>query len=337
MSAERGNHLVRKGNERALWLVEITLALILIVIIAGVAMPSYTAHKKAKLHSELNSGLYEIQQGLERFAVDHGKTYPDYLIGGSAPDFSGDFGNSSPQASDVLLREGYLQEYPPNPFMVTQQVEEMQEEFSDLFRPGTAQSMYGCRFGDDYDLMGQVMADFRFPKLEGQKPITKDGMTYYDDVQYPCFNLWMLETKRFFPGEFFYKSAGSIMLSKLYKPNPNQPLVAAKSEVYVLGVYGGPRDKGMDVLGWEPQVAFRTKKANSEQPAEFKLPLWTRSSMRTFGEGKYVYSGSPFGEPREYIDYGFRLISFDGQQDGVITTMQPEPIITAFISDGTKK
>ena len=70
---------------------------------------------------ETRDALRRIQTALERYAVDHGGCYPDFLYGG---DFTDDFASSdAPVRStfggdvDALLEYGYLATYPVNPFV----------------------------------------------------------------------------------------------------------------------------------------------------------------------------------------------------------------------------
>ncbi len=303
MTDEMKSEEVKAPKRRhAAWWVEILIAIAVVIVVVGIAIPAYNAKKTEARRTEAKAKLHEIQLAIEHSAVDTGGTYPDYLIGGSAPrgdDPKQPFAN----ASDTLLRKGYLTAYPRNPFAVPHRVEAMQEKYRDPFRPGTSESKYGYRFGEDYMLMGQVLADFRFPKalvFNGKKLTSHPS---YADFGYPFWDIWPRNSKPrpFLPGEFFYKSAGNIVVTNKESVNPDRPLVPTIVEIYMLGLYGSAKDTGKDVLGAEPTTTFRTYTDQAKTLEEFTVPVWTRSTDKPDNNGEFL--GSPYGPGEWQFDY----------------------------------
>ncbi len=231
------------------------------------------------------------------------------------------------QTSDPLLHSGYLTAYPRNPFAVPETVKAMQEQHKDPFRPGTEQSKFGARFGDDYTLMGQVLADFRYPKLPGQKMTQTNGVFYYADTEYPFWDIWPSGAKKprpFLPGEFFYKSMGGLAFGDGKELDTKRPAVPAFSEVYLLGLYGTLRDKGKDVLGPEFKITLKPSSGNTNSMDEFPIPAWTRSTMTPNENGEYL--GSPIVALESRDDH-LASGSSGSIPDGIIMcvgTMYPE-------------
>jgi hypothetical protein len=281
---------------RSAWWVEILIAAAVVLVVVGIAIPAYNFAKISARRGESIADLHEIQLGIEHFAVDTGGYYPEYLIGGSAP--RGDNPKHPfAQASDPLLRKGYLTAYPRNPFAVEQDVKAMQERYKDPFRPSTKESKFGDRFGEDYALMGQVLADFRYPKLPGQKMAHANGLYYYADTEYPFWDIWPTHSrpKPFLPGEFFYKSWGDLTFDNTKNAYPDKPIVPSLVYIYMLGLYGGPNDKGKDVFGTETNELNMNSWPPSEKPRNFTIPEWTRSTMTPTAKGDYL--GSPYRLP----------------------------------------
>jgi type II secretory pathway pseudopilin PulG len=304
------------------WWVEILIAIAVVIIVVGIAIPAFNISKTYARRGEAKANLHEIQMGIERFAYDTGGTYPDYLIGGSAP-LGDDPKHPFAQASDPLLRGGYISAYPRNPFSVPQTVKAMQEQYKDPLCPGTSESKYGYRFGEDYTLMGQVLADFRYPKAsytEGKNVVTHQS---YADFGYPFWDIWPKNSKPkpFLPGEFFYKSVGNIVVANKESVNPDRPIVPTIVEIYMLGLYGSVKDTGKDILGVEPTLAFRPNTGQSGAIEEFTVPVWTRSTDKPDEEGQYL--GSPYrqysGNALQQIDYG----SPNGIPDAIILVLVP--------------
>jgi hypothetical protein len=308
-------------RRRAAWWVEILIAAAVVLAIVGIAIPAYNSKKTEARRTEAKQGLHDIQIAVERFAVDTGGTYPEYLIGGSAPRGE-DSKHPFAQASDPLLRKGYLTAYPRNPFAVQQNVKAMQEQYKDPFRPGTSESKYGYRFGEDYTLMGQVLADFRYPKFPNQKMEKINGLTCYRDTEYPFWDIWPRgeKPKAFLPGEFFYKpmgylkQMGNIKVPDLKNVKLEVSAAPENVEYYMLGLYGGSRDRGIDILGPEPNTVV----GYISSVGVVLCPAWTRSTTDPDISGKYL--GSPFGPA---VEGAVNYSSPNGINDAVILVIVP--------------
>lgn len=311
-------------RRRTAWWVEILIAIAVVLVVVGIAIPAYNTKKTEARRTEAKQGLHDIQMAVERFATDtESGTYPEYLIGGSAT--RGDSNNLYEQASDPLIRKGYLTVYPRNPFAVQKTVKAMQVHYKDPFRPGTEQSEFGMRFGEDYKLMGQVLADFRYPKLAGQKMTQANGVYYYADTEYPFWDIWPENIKRpkpFLPGEFFYKSAGHIDFADEMEVTHDRPIVPAYIEIYMLGLYGNCGDTGKDILGRESQITLRFDQGEGKPQREIKIMAWTRSTMKPNDNGDFL--GSPYGnEGRNDVIDQLDYVSFNGIPDAIILCVGP--------------
>jgi hypothetical protein len=291
---EKGKAASENAPKRrhAAWWVEILIAVAVVLVVVGIAIPAFNISKTYARRGEAKANLHEIQLGIERFTMDTGGNYPKYLIGGSAQQEDNPK-NPHEQASDPLLKGGYIAVYPRNPFAVPQDVKAMQEQYKDPFRPGTEQSKFGMRFGDDYTLMGQVLADFRYPKLPGQKMTKVNDLFCYADTEYPFWDIWPEGAKKpkpFLPGEFFYKSGSELFVGNSYDSpkeiDPKRPESFTPTS-YMLGLYGAHNDRGMDVLGPESLLWFAGRRG------EISVPMWTRST--TIPDQYMEFAGSPYG------------------------------------------
>ena len=326
MAEERAASEEAPKRRRTAWWAEILIAIAVVLVVVGIAIPSYNIGKANARRAEAKMNLHDIQLALERYAAGTGGMYPEFLLGGSAPHVE-DQRNLSAQASDPLIQEGYLTEYPRNPFAVPQTVKAMQEKYNDPFRPGAEQSKYGYRFGEDYALMGQVLADFRYPKLPGQKMTQTNGIYYFADTEYPFWDIWpkgARKPKPFLPGEFFYKSFGDLKFASEIEIPRDRPILPKTIEVYMLGLYGAQRDKGMRVLGPEPDVFMSTPPKKDEKDwGRFYIPAWTRSTMTSDADGKY--QGSPYTNdvPPDVDIEQFSYGHIYGAHDGIIYLLIP--------------
>lgn len=289
----------RLSNIAQILIVGVTL-----IILAAVILPQCYSTGHDRRGSEVKAALHNIQLCIERYSVDNNGIYPSYLIGGE-PKYAANvetrntmspFSNirkcdSITLVSDVLLREGYIDAYPRNPFVRSGvNVHQMQTDLptsitgNDPMRNGSPEGeRYGTRFGVYCTTMGQVLCDPRFEKWDYTDPAT-GAIEEHDTwaiIEYQFWDMWLDPAGKepylpFSPGQFFYKSAGpwhAFELEESGELDENQnpimqpcwsenerlakdgdtirPLILEDVDQYILGAYGSLRSKGKDVLGEE--------------------------------------------------------------------------------------
>jgi hypothetical protein len=245
------------------WLA-IIIAAIVVVLFLVTVLPNYMNATICSKDSEVRSNLHNLQLSVERYAVDHHGQYPAYLLGGSG-EYSefveGPADNlinvtDCPDSNlliDPLLREGYIDAYPKNPFVrIGAAVHQFQGNVNDPLRNGTKEvAIHGTRFGPYCVLMGNVMADERFTEFT-----TRDTKgvehTYptFANVNYPCSDMWKVKKPiDFLRGNFFYRSR---RLPVLIEDESGETHTRFLIKDYMLGVYGDMSSKGDDVIGPDP-------------------------------------------------------------------------------------
>jgi len=143
---------VKKANtiRSGFTLIELLVVLTVILILVGIAVPSINKARLQAKNTEVKAGINEIHKALSQFAVDHNGFYPGMnwifdstgelhngpaLLGGTPPQGSPlsdqvftvpkdalerylpDGITPDPSRIDVLVRDGYLEDYPANPFL----------------------------------------------------------------------------------------------------------------------------------------------------------------------------------------------------------------------------
>ncbi|MCB1220405.1 MAG: type II secretion system protein [Planctomycetales bacterium] len=304
------------------------VAIPLLIIIAAVLIENPFRIKPGKGHreAEAQQNLHAIQLALERYAVDYGGVYPLWLSGGGIADPAA--GEIDPHfAMDPLMAEGYMPQYPRNPFNrlgtgdTNDNLRAMQVRLSDPLRPGSGSSMEPpvYRFGRDYTLMGNVLADPRFAEVivgtdsNGNAVRKRTG----SDVIYRCWDIEELDEPQYWlQGQFFYKvpSGRTSFVNDISQ-------FSFKTDVsgdYILGTYGSYRNKGKDILGDElPWQVIHNGNATARL-------LWSFNGIEM--PGKSYRQGSPYNWPvaGDYSGFPICYGNPNGQRDGLILVLTAE-------------
>jgi len=213
-------------------------------------MPNVQRVSSKAKEAEVKSNIHDIQLSIERYAVDHDGLYPEYLIGGQGKhsvlveesvNVFTDIQDCTDRAllADPLLRAGYIDAYPKNPFASNGvAIHRFQENIGDPLRNGTEDAkLHGTRFGPYCTLMGNVIADKRYPDT-------------YAEYGYPFYDLWETnKPKPFIPGEFFYRSRS---IPVIFNAEDGKRQITHEVQDYMLGGYGSIRTKGRDIFGPDP-------------------------------------------------------------------------------------
>ncbi len=124
------------GMKRAGGLLVLSIVVVFVLLLAAIAIPNSDYNTYKGRQAEVRVNLHNIQLSVEQYAVDHHGTYPRFLTGGEArwstavdmqhpadaysrpaDAFSGPADCPERQRlTDPLLREGYIDSYPRNPF-----------------------------------------------------------------------------------------------------------------------------------------------------------------------------------------------------------------------------
>jgi len=274
-------------------LIELLVVIVIIGILAAIALPNYIKVKEKAKEAEVKANLHNIQLSIERFAVDTEGAYPNYLIGGE-PKYAQRVNTSSSAmafsqittcvptegVSDPLLRRGYVDAYPRNPFtrngVAIHQVQEnlpSATEGDDPLRNAWPDSeTLGTRFGPYCTTMGSVLADPRFQTWlfvdTSTSPPTYEERDTWCNIEYEFWDMWQgNKPLPYLPGMFFYKGVGPIVAVGRESAE-NEPILPTEIDQYMLGGYGGIRTKGRDILGAERQIIYSTRAAGGNWLAE---------------------------------------------------------------------
>jgi hypothetical protein len=253
----QGEMLKQSTRAGCLWLATFSIAILVVAVIAS-TMQEF-ANQRAHCEVESKSNIHNIQLSIERYAVDHHGEYPSYLIGGQGKYSEFIEGDAVPfvnitdcpdrdKLSDPLLREGYIEAYPKNPFArISPATHKFQSDEKDPLRNGTNEAKFhGTRFGPYCTQMGNVMADKRYTEftITDSKGL-KHTYPTFADVAYPCSDMWKKRRPiAYLPGDFFYRTRSANVVENGVEREVIQD--------YMLGVYGSIHNKGKDVIGPDP-------------------------------------------------------------------------------------
>jgi len=298
-------------------LIELLVVIVIIGILAAIALPNYIKVKEKAKEAEIKANLHNVQLSIERFAVDTEGAYPNYLIGGE-PKYAANVSQGGSAnaftnitecspiegVSDPLLRKGYIDSYPRNPFVrsgiaihqVQENLPSAELDGADPLRNGTPEgAQYGTRFGAHCDLMGSVLADPRYRRRDylGPPPAGASIARTYADIEYEFWDMWIGDKPLpYLPGQFFYKGMGPMIESN---PKPGQLIIPGEIDQYMLGAYGGMKTKGKDVLGEEPPGPSGSQStAPGSAPAAEPVDIW-RMTRSEVSNDLTRRQGSPYG------------------------------------------
>jgi prepilin-type N-terminal cleavage/methylation domain-containing protein len=266
-------------------LIELLVVIVIIGILAAIALPNYIKVKEKAKEAEVKANLHNIQLTVERFAVDSEGSYPNYLIGGEpkyaesvltggAASAFANVQEIDPQdkATDPLLRRGYIDAYPKNPFTKNGlAVHQLQEQLpsststEDPLRNGYPDGIeYGTRFGPYCTSMGAVLCEPRYTLWQyvDMNSLQASEENTWCNIEYQFWDMWEgNKPLPYLPGQFFYKGTGPIIAVGGNNAE-DDPILPTETDQYMMGGYGGIRTKGKDILGPERPIVYFTRTSN---------------------------------------------------------------------------
>ena len=371
------------------------IELILITISAGLVaifiLPGCTRDNFREYRHQAISNMNSIQVALERYAVENGGKYPQYILGGDKegwsstdgcdaitkhPPFETNLrqtnreGGGGRPPDDPLISLGYIGNYPRNPF-THENNNILALSGGETEKPGTGD----VRFGFDGTSMGNILDDPRFLwdvypvfdqpqniRLQPTRLVNTFAQSAYKKNIFsihpgnkinPFYSMGGMPDEgnpkktvaHWWPGEFFYRATGKMVLKKNVHPDKLKEggilniwdFEIEKYDRYILGVYGDKASTGFDI------IRLATLDGNPINNHSGMLPeTYNRSPLATYGEGISVFMSLPevFGGGEKgsapifpYINNENGQVHMvygapDGYPDGIIayTTDQGETI-----------
>ena len=278
------------GVKRAARLLEVAVIFTFVLIVLAVLLPTFVHVKSTPRETEVKENLHNIQVSIEKFAVDHNGVYPAYMTGGGGRwsamvdvNSKGDSFKSTQQCPDIkqladpLLREGYIDEYPRNPFVRNGVTVHQAQITMPLNAPGgdplrngvETGRLYGTRFGAYCTSMGQLLgakyygcpvasvlpggktnsAGLGTLNITGRTVVPIPGLPPGADVTYPCWDIWKSNKARNpLPGQFIYAGTGPVISFSNASANGQSTGLPVEIDDYILAAFGGPRTKGKDIM-----------------------------------------------------------------------------------------
>ena len=302
-----------RTSMRILKIIGISFALIFILLVLAIWIPTSVHYKGKAQEGEVKSNLHTIKIGLEKYREEHGQ-YPAQLLGGDKEGwdyYNANRPDGTPYLVDPLIEFGYFDSYPENPFTggsLPRNDKKALREFRKRVR-AEGDGPFDPRFGLNGDKMGNVLMEpFLFVK---QRDKSLKG--------YP----------RLCPGQFYYRAYGGIKsieeLDGIGIDNPDE----YKPDFYgyfILGAFGSIDTTGHDAIRW--------KDLDGNLPMEFPYISPDNYYQSPTGDATEIQLRLPEVVGSEY-DYtppvwpplddnsGYLIIGApDGSRDGVIIVLR---------------
>jgi prepilin-type N-terminal cleavage/methylation domain-containing protein len=343
-------------NRNGFTLIEMLVVVTLIGILASIALPNFLKAKDKAKEAETKANLHVIQVALERYATDHAGEYPAVLIGGD------DRGWRKCEAVtlrdpedrpplDPLIQGSYVTDYPRNPFVD----DGLTDTIENTGNPETlAYGKGDVRFGYDGTTMGNTLADPRY-LWTAPGTLSRLQYTFAPDSVFranssleggyvnPFYTMGGLPDRSganaqgrtiraFWPGQFFYRSTGDLMLRTETDATAITNIWSAgfvSINRYMLGCYGSLRTAGQDIIRLTDINGNAINNQNGQDNGGVYAPIGLFenipfASPEVFGGGrKGVMPIFPYytqvNQSREYV-YG----APDGYDDGIIMVYTSE-------------
>jgi len=268
-------------------LLPILLVLTLLSCDAYYEYPNIFRAKDTVKEAEVKAKAHEIQQALERYAVDHNGQYPAFLIGGDSLGWDPVNGckvittvsdENLPPPNDPLIELGYLADYPGNVFIdpgegITSVIAwtgaSLDEGDGDVRFGFLGETMGNC-LNDSRVLFDSYGVPTRHRFTLSQNPDAYLGILEEDSPNpfYTMGGIFQWDSnaegtrrsdvggrkiKAFWPGQFFYRAGGDFGIT-----DPSTITSEGHEQVwgwpyeridkFILGAYGSPRSDGFDIL-----------------------------------------------------------------------------------------
>jgi type II secretory pathway pseudopilin PulG len=353
-------------DQKGFSLRELIIAAAVIVLITVLSIPKLIRNADRAKEAEVKANVRSIEIALERYSVDHDYTFPRYIWGGDRQGWDEYYrqgpGTGTKMAIyDPLIRHGYLDSYPRNPFVRNGNSIIRKTSAFKSGDPGTGDP----RFGFSGTIMGNGLSDPRYPECDDTLGGTEDGvwgggsspaLKRRPGRTYTMGGWYDARKKRNFlthwPGNFFYRSAGepfeedapstqtvarySHSNSGDYTGDARRIVQPTRVNRILLGGYGAKRTEGYDLIRMgdidtgEGGLAFMG--VDGAYPVRnYQLADdWGHESRdhpvmfpEVFGKGHNL--GSPTWPYRSPENEAFLYASPDGSPDGVVLTLTADP------------
>jgi type II secretory pathway pseudopilin PulG len=279
---------MRTKSDRGFALIEALIIIATLYVLAMIALPDIVQSRDKAREAETKANLHTIQVALERYATDHSKAYPNYIIGGDLHGWDERSGcrsltytndeNQRP-SRDPLIQYAYLNSYPRNPF-----IKQGDGVNTIIFLTGASADLGDgdVRFGWDGECMGNCLDDPRFlfngeygggfatrlkytmltiPSaylgiINMNSPntfYTMGGMPQWSNQGGAQSDTSAPQLNYWWPGEFFYRCGGDVFVANALNVTGSQYETIwgwpyMRVNKYMLGAYGSLRTDGMDVI-----------------------------------------------------------------------------------------